>query len=347
MSTPLPGPVNWKWKALRAAVRVRRHPYLFAALGFAAGIASFLLVDRQKDSAGLIAVLMLAGWLWLILEDPLRRLISLIPGVDLPPPLVRFTTQLIHQESFFFVLPFFAITTTWTSLQGVFTVLIGVAGLISILDPVYHGWLTRHRWLYLAFHCLALSTILLTALPLILHLTTWESYIITAVLTLILALPSLAQTIPLAGVKRVAGMLALLMALTATAWFGRFAVPPATLWLTESRISHLVDREELEPGRPLETPTAEAVLNRGVYAYTAIRAPRGLHETVYHEWVHNGRVYDRIPLEVTGGREAGYRAWSHKLSFPPNPEGTWYVRVKTESDQMVGQVHFRVREGPD
>lgn len=344
MSKPLPGPINWKWKALRGAVHARRHPYLFALVGIIAGIASFLLVDRQKDSAGLIAILMLAGWLWLLLEEPIRRLISLIPGVDMPPPLVRFTTQLIHQESFFFALPFFAITTTWTSAQALFTVMIGAAGLVSIVDPLYHGWLARHRWLYLAYHCLALSVILLTALPIILHLTTWESYIITAVLTMLLALPSLAQAMPMGGPLRLAGMAGMVLLLTAGAWFGRFAVPPATLWLTEGTISHLVDQENLAPGRSLDDPSAQAVLERGLYAYTAIRAPRGLHETVYHEWVHNGRVYDRIPLEVIGGREAGYRAWTHKLSFPPNPEGLWYVRVKTESDQMVGQVSFRVRE---
>ncbi|WP_295719976.1 DUF5924 family protein [uncultured Halovibrio sp.] len=344
MSTPLPGPVNWKWKALRAAVHVRRHPWLFALLGFVAGIASFLLVDRQQDTAGLIAILMLAGWVWLVLEDPIRRLISLIPGVDLPPPLVRFTTQLIHQESFFFALPFFAITTTWNSVQALFTALIGIAGLISIIDPVYHGWLTRHRWLYLAYHCLALSTILLTALPIILHLSTWESYIITTALTLTLALPSLAQAVPLGGALRLVGMAVVLTVLVATAWFGRVAVPPATLWLTESTISHLVDQDDMEPGRSLEEATAEAVAERGLYAYTAIRAPRGLHETVYHEWVHNGRVYDRIPLEVTGGREAGYRAWTHKLRFPPNPEGIWHVRVRTGSDQMIGQIRFRVRD---
>ncbi|MGM0450653.1 MAG: DUF5924 family protein [Pseudomonadota bacterium] len=344
MSNPLPGPVNWKWKALRAVAHARRHPYLFALIGFLAGIASFLLVDRQQDTAGLIAVLMLAGWLWLLLEEPIRRLISLIPGVDMPPPLVRFTTQLIHQESFFFALPFFAITTTWTSVQAVFTVMIGAAGLVSIVDPLYHGWLARHRWLYLAYHCLALSVILLTALPIILHLTTWESYIITALLTMVLALPSLAQAVPMGGPLRFAGMAGIVIALTAGAWFGRFAVPPATLWLTEGTISHLVDQDDLAPGRALEAPRAEAVLERGLYAYTAIRAPRGLNETVYHEWVHNGRVYDRIALEVIGGRKAGYRAWTHKLSFPPDPEGLWYVRVKTESGQMVGQVSFRVRE---
>lgn len=344
MSKSLPGPVSWKWRVLRGVVHARRHPYAVALLGFVAGVASFLLVDRQKDSAGLIAVLMLAGWLWLLLEEPIRRLISLIPGVDMPPPLVRFTTQLIHQESFFFVLPFFAITTTWTSTQALFTVMIGAAGLVSIIDPLYHGWLARHRWIYLAYHCLALSTILLTALPILLHLTTWESYIITAGLTLVLALPSLNQTIPIGGPMRFAGMAGILVLLTTIAWFGRFAVPPATLWLTESTISHLVDQSDMTPGRSLRTPSAEAVQDRGLYAYTAIRAPRGLDETVYHEWIHNGRVYDRIPLEVTGGREAGYRAWTHKLAFPENPEGLWTVRVTTESGQMVGQKRFRVTE---
>jgi len=174
-------------------------PYVFAIIGFASGLASFLLVDRQEKAAGLIAVLMLAGWVWLLLEEPIRRFVRLITGFSIPPTLIRFTTQVVHQESFFFVLPFFAITTTWTSPQTLFTVMIGIAGLISIIDPVYHGRLAKHRWIYLAYHCLALSVVLLTALPIIVHLTTWETYAITTALTVVLALPSIIQIVPLGG----------------------------------------------------------------------------------------------------------------------------------------------------
>jgi len=344
MSDPAASRRLWKWKILKAVAHARRHPYVFAIIGFASGLASFLLVDRQEKAAGLIAVLMLAGWVWLLLEEPIRRFVRLITGFSIPPTLIRFTTQVVHQESFFFVLPFFAITTTWTSPQTLFTVMIGIAGLISIIDPVYHGRLAKHRWIYLAYHCLALSVVLLTALPIIVHLTTWETYAITTALTVVLALPSIIQIVPLGGAVKGAGMVGIVLLLGVLAWVARPAVPPATLWLTDSTITHVVDKNDLAAGRSLRDPSAEAVLERGLYAYTAIRAPRGLHENVYHEWIHEGHAYDRIPLEVTGGRKAGYRAWTHKMVFPPHPEGEWRVRVTTESGQMLGEIRFRISE---
>ena len=61
---------------------------------------------------------------------------------------------MIHQESLFFVLPFFFVTTTWNSGQLVFTGLLAAAGLVSIVDPLYYKWLAPRRWLFLALHTL-------------------------------------------------------------------------------------------------------------------------------------------------------------------------------------------------
>ncbi|WP_241000263.1 DUF5924 family protein, partial [Pseudomonas viridiflava] len=71
-------------------------------------------------------------------------------GRETPQGLLRYGTQMLHQESLFFVLPFFFITTTWNSGQAVFTALLGAAGLISIIDPLYYKWLAPRRWLFMA-----------------------------------------------------------------------------------------------------------------------------------------------------------------------------------------------------
>jgi hypothetical protein len=70
--------------------------------------------------------------------------------------------------------------------------------------------------------------------------------------------------------------------------------------------------------------------------------PRGLRERIEHHWLHEGRRVDTIALDVRGGREAGYRAWSHKQAFPADPRGRWEVRVVTASGQLLGHVRFRV-----
>ena len=109
---------------------------------------------------------MLVSWGWLTLENVLRRFLLNRFGWQLPTTLLRYATQVIHQESLFFVIPFFTVTTTWNSGQAVFSGLLGGAALVSVIDPLYYRWLAERRWLYLAFHALTLFAVLLTVLPL-------------------------------------------------------------------------------------------------------------------------------------------------------------------------------------
>jgi subtilisin-like proprotein convertase family protein len=84
----------------------------------------------------------------------------------------------------------------------------------------------------------------------------------------------------------------------------------------------------------------------GLYAYTAINAPRGLNERIYHVWRHDGREVDRIALDIQGGRKEGYRAWSHKQNFPAEAQGRWQVQVLTEAGQLIGVLRFDVADAP-
>ena len=90
-----------------------------------------------------------------------------------------------------------------------------------------------------------------------------------------------------------------------------------------------------------------------VYCFTAVFAPVALRTTIYHHWQYRpvggkkARPFltaDRIPLTISGGREAGYRAYTVKQSLKP---GDWRVDVETEDGRVIGRVNFRVepREG--
>src|SRR5690606_40139360 len=74
------------------------------------------------------------------------------------------------------------------------------------------------------------------------------------------------------------------------------------------------------PSRPTLFPYTTLFRSQGIYAYTAIHAPRGLNERIFHVWIHNGKVIDRVALQISGVREEGYRSWSHKQNFPANPD---------------------------
>lgn len=339
---------NDRFSAVRAFVLgaiafVQRHPKLVALFGFVSGIASFVLVDRQEGFARFIPLLLLVSWLWLMLENVLNRGLIRWLGLELPPAVLRFATQMIHQESLFFVLPFFFVTTTWNSSQTLFSGLLLAAAFVAIVDPIYYRWLAARRWSYAAYHTLTLFAVLLVALPIIFSLTTAESYRIALAASVLLSAPSLVGALPVAGGgRRWIALLGLAAALGAVGWFARLSVPPATLWLTEVALTETL--AERSPGESVSIVGVEQLRANGLFAYTAIRAPQGLDERIHHVWLHEGRVVDRIALEIHGGREAGYRAWTHKLNFPDDAVGRWQVRVVTEAGQMIGTLRFRVVE---
>lgn len=333
----------WKARLLRAVGLVQRHPRILALFGFVSGIASFALVDRQDGFARVIPLLMLAVWFLLLLQNVLARGFARRFGQALPDWVPRYATQMIHQESLFFVLPFFFVTTAWNSGQAVFSVVLLGAALVALVDPLYYRWLAPRQPIYLAYHALTLFAVLLTALPIIFHLTTPESYKLALGAAVLLSLPSLLQTVPLGGWRRWAALAGLSFALGLAGWQARSWIPPATLWLTKVALT-----EELgdgrTPGRSLATIDAARLRANGLFAYTAIRAPRGLDERIYHVWQHDGTEVDRIALDIKGGREEGYRAWTHKRNFPDAAAGRWQVRVLTEAGQMIGTLRFRVVE---
>lgn len=315
---------------------LHRYRFLLAPLSFGAGLASFVLIERREWLAQWISALLILGWLLILAEEALARRLRLSPGV------LRFGIQAIQQETFFFTLPFFLHTTTWSTGQAAFTALALAAALCSMWDPLYFGRIAKRPWLYLAFHALAVYIGALTVAPVLLHVTTTQTLALASASVAVLAVPSLLHLIqrerPLHWVMLFGGALAL----GAVSWQLRPWVPPATLWLHESMITERVDAQARLPGIELLSASPAHLHAQGLYAFTAIRAPRGLRERVYHRWLHEGVEVDRIALEIVGGRAEGYRAWSYKRGFPVDPRGDWTVQAVTEGGQLIGQFGFRV-----
>lgn len=329
---------------LRLIGLFERHSGLMAILAFASGVASFLLVDRRESLAQFIGVLMLVSWIWLVAENWLRAGVLRRFGFAMPPAAMRFATQLVHQESLFFTLPFFIATTSWNHGQAGFTGLLMLCALISLIDPLYYKQLAPRRALFVVFHALCLFAVLLVVLPLVLHLNTEQSLALALLMALLLSLPSLRSFLPNGRWWRLPLLVLMLAALAASLWQARSWVPPAALRLTDIKVSPEMDREQRTPGASINRINSAKLQEHGLYAWSSVRAPRGLREQIFHVWVHNGVIRDRIALDLLGGRDGGYRAWSHKLNFPPHPAGRWQVRVVTESGQLIGIVRFTVTD---
>ncbi|MFO1390126.1 DUF5924 family protein [Cellvibrio sp.] len=330
-------------KLIRRTLKIaERRPWIIPLFGFVSGAASFLLVERKQEQfAQLISILMLAGWVWIALENLLQRGISRWFGIRIPAVVFRYISQLIHQESLFFVIPFFFITTAWNTGQIVFTSVLIKAALVSIIDPIYYHWLAARRWLYFCFHGVTLFAALLTALPLIFHLPTPQSYLWSLGVAVLLTCPGLVRSMTVAWWKRVAAIAILIVCATGFGILVRPWIPPASLWLTKVAITDRIDNRERAPQQQFKTITSTQ-LHAGIYAYTAIHAPRGLRERIYHQWIHDGKKFDKIALNISGGNDQGYQTWTHKTNFPKDAAGDWQIQVVTEANQIIGILRFKV-----
>ncbi|MFY8325892.1 DUF5924 family protein [Pseudoalteromonas sp. ZZD1] len=321
---------------------MQQHPGLLAVFAFCSGVASYVLVERKESFSQIIAILLLISWVWLIVDNWLRDKVEQRFGVAVSPNFMRFALQMVQQESLFFALPFFLAVTSWNHPQAVFTSLIILCAFISVVDPLYYKKLAKHSILFTVFHNFALFVVILVTLPILLNLTTSESLTIALITSVICTLPSLGNLMPNARWWRFPLLVLLLSALSAGLWQLRSWVPPAALRLTDIALSHEVDIEQRKPIGNVKQLDVKTLQSKGLYSWTAVKAPRGLNEKIFHVWILNNQVVERITLDITGGREQGYRAWTHKVNFPADPVGKWQVHVVTESGQLIGLAKFNV-----
>jgi hypothetical protein len=132
-------------------------------------------------------------------------------------------------------------------------------------------------------------------------------------------------------------------------------IPPVPLSMKFGGIYHEVkksgDRFELSYARKWyqvwKRSDSSYPTNEPVYCFTAVFAPVALKTTVYHHWYFrrdSNKPFthaDKIPLQISGGREGGYRAYTFKQRLDP---GDWRVDVEAEDGRIIGRVSVTVEE---
>lgn len=319
----------------------KKYAGLVALFGFCSGLFSLWQVERREEFAQFFAILMVVSWLWLTSEYWVRLNVRRKFGVTLPKDLTAFVTQLLHQESLFFALPFFLAATHWDQPQACFTVLLLCCALVAVIDPAYNRLLTKRRPLFLLYHCFSLFAVLMVVLPLLFFISTTQSLGLALIISALLSIPSILPLLTQPGRWRLPVLSLMLVGLVGGIWSSRSFIPAPVLRLNDIQISQHIDYEQRLPGTTI-TELSVAKLRQGLFAYTSVRAPRGLKEQIYHEWIHNGYTIERIALNIAGGREQGYRAWTHKQQFPQDAVGQWKIRVVTDSGQLLGATKFTV-----
>jgi hypothetical protein len=81
-----------------------------------------------------------------------------------------------------------------------------------------------------------------------------------------------------------------------------------------------------------------------IVCFAQIFSPTRFKDQLFVRWQHQDpkigwQNWDAIPIEVSGGREEGYRGYTIKTNYQP---GNWRVSIETGDGREVGRVGFQV-----
>ncbi|MGH7308779.1 MAG: DUF5924 family protein [Candidatus Rokuibacteriota bacterium] len=249
--------------------------------------------------------------------------------------------QSLYHGVLLFLLPVYWASSTLTSINAPFLILIVVLAVLATFDPWYHVVVQPRPWTRYVFFLVSIFCGLNLALPLVgvpPHLAlagaAWAS---------VLALtPSVCRARGWRWWFGLRTMALIGVFVAVAAWWGRAALPPVPLFIAQKTMAWAVTgADALEP--VAGTIRADDLRQRGLIAYTAIYAPAGLQQSVRHVWRREGQIVDDVRLSpVRGGRREGFRTYSRKTAFPADPSGSWVVDVITGSEQLLGRLRFHV-----
>lgn len=323
----------------RIALVLERVPWLIPAISFIGGVIGFAMVKRGADLARIIAIVALAGWLWLLIEPLVRRYLeSRKSGVG--KFVSNFLTQSLQQEVLFFSLPFLFGSMQRDVGQIAFVAIAAGAAVLTALDPLYERWIAARAATRLLFHAYCSLIAAVVVLPMVVHLSLDQALPLSLAAVggwLLLSSPMSLRSLRSSRHRLIWVGCSVLAPLLV--WVLRAHVPPAGLAVTQAVITQSIS--ELTPGPPVRSLTT-AELAAGVVAFAAIRAPSGVAQSIVFEWRHRGEV-ERIASEIRGGNDRGWRTYSRKELFPANASGRWTVDVKTPQGQLLKRMQFVVQ----
>ena len=253
---------------------------------------------------------------------------------------IDYTVQTLLHGLLLFLVPIYYASTTLTSGNAWLLIALVAAATLTTIDPWYRAVVARAPWTEVGLFWVGLFASLNAALPLVGLPSEWVLFL-GGGLSVLSLLPAARQHLRISwgsALLRVA-LGAVLFAVGV--WWARAWIPPVPLHMTRATFARSV--EQLEPVEPVTRISGQELLTWGrVTAFTAIAAPPGLSEPIYHVWRKNGRTLGEMLLTtMRGGRPGGFRTYSWK-SVGADPTGLWQVDVRTVHGQLIGRVRLLV-----
>lgn len=305
----------------------------FVGISLLCGLWSAFFASRSWEEVHWIGWLLAIAWGASALVPPLVRLAG-----DAPPThpaaafrwLVSVAAQNSSQEVLFFVLPFWIRSTTFTSSNAAFTLLLLATAAATLFDPLYLGRIVALQRRNALFRALVLFAGLDFLLPAITARSTVECAILAGAWSGASAGFGLAR-------RSARGLLWGGIAGLLLAWTAHDAIAPVPLHLRHPVLcSGVLDHA------PVDT-LSEVSRGSEPSFWTPVFAPPGRTDSVIHEWHRDGRVVATVRLPLSGGREKGFRTWSTSRCVATRP-GAALVEVRLADGQLLGRRRFSVVE---
>jgi hypothetical protein len=308
------------------------------------GVATLLVFRRGIEYFPWFVGYLLLLWLAGVCFAETRRELA-ARGGRLILRAVDYGVQTLFHGLLLFLLPIYYASTTLLSANGGVLLGLALAALLTSVDPWYRAMLTRFRRIEILLFGFGLFASLNVAFPLVGVQTPW-ALPLTGILSLLLLAPVLHRGRRTAwpGAFLRAGLWGVVAALLL--WLLRGHIPPVPMQMTRGTFARSVSL--LEPQAPVaRLSVSEARLWGGVAAFTAIAAPAGLREPIFHVWQKDGTIVARVPLALVGvDHPGGFRTYSRKTGLGNDPAGSWTVDVLTSYDQLIGRVRLTIAPAP-
>jgi len=334
----------------RFGLWLRRAWWLHSLGALSFGI--FVMVFSRKGLAHADKLLMVLALSWALVFVALRFVVGAANASTSETITKRglrvvtnYVIKNLYQQMFFFLVPLYASSTTWSihSRNVWLAPLLLVCAVLSTLDVVFDRFIMERRGLASIMYGVCLFGVLNLVLPLALRIPHFHALLMAAACTA----PAVALlTFRVRSVFVGRGLpltLVATAALTAGAWFGRAAVPPAPLSMSAGAVGHgTLGGYEALPGRKTRMRSTQlAQLRCGA----ELTEPGGLIDATVHVWTFRGRIVARVPpSEVVDEdpRSTVLRSFLPTAALPRDPLGGWTCRVETVDGQLVGVMPFEV-----
>lgn len=85
-----------------------------------------------------------------------------------------------------------------------------------------------------------------------------------------------------------------------------------------------------------------------IYCFVRLFSPTAFQDRVHFHWLFYDQKQgwvssDKIPVEIVGGREEGFRGFAYKQNYQP---GEWQVRLETTDGREIARLYLDVESSP-